>query len=114
MSSQPRTTVINGPTRRQLEGSADHPDITKPVRFRVDRSATQRSEPVDGWVVGLMPTKPVVDRCRWFVKLRVVDHQLIEQGAPRNRYFYYDSRNRKGSELLPEHPFSVAGEMAER
>lgn len=112
MSPQPQ--IVDGPSRRQLEGSFLHPDIAKQVRFKVDRSVTQRNEPVDGWVVGLMPTKPIKDRIRWYVKLRVVDYQIHAQGAPRHRYFLYDSSHRMGSELSTDHPFCVAGEMAER
>jgi hypothetical protein len=113
MSSQSSTIqIINGPSRRQLEASFLYPDITKSVRFRVERSITQRAEPIDGWVAGLMPIRSAGDSLRWYVKLRVVEHQLHELGAPRHRYFCYNS-NRKGWELSTDHPFCIAGEMAE-
>lgn len=117
MSPQDSTTqIIEGPSVRQLEASSRYPDamITKPVRFKVTRSVTQQNEPVDGWVEWLVPTKPVEDRCRWFIRLRVVDHQLLELGSPRYRYYYYDSRRREGFELRPDHPLCQLGQMTDR
>lgn len=103
MSSQHTVEITDGPSVDDMWGTSRYSTKMRPVRLILHHTRTGEDTELNGWVEAMVPTKPSADRCRWFIRFRIA-RERGDFTSPYYRHFFYDSRNRKGNELPPEHP----------
>ncbi|HMS91999.1 MAG TPA: hypothetical protein PJ993_00375 [Candidatus Saccharibacteria bacterium] len=105
MSYHHAVEITNGPSLHDMNGSVMYGPKMRPVSLRLHYTHTGEGEELKGWVEAMVLTRPVADRCRWFIRFRIAQ----ERGdlGPRYRHFYYDSYNREGFELPDDHPMCL-------
>lgn len=105
MSYHHEVEITDGPSRDDMEGSVKYGPKMRPVSLHLHYTRTGEGEELKGWVEAMVPTRPVADRCRWFIRFTVARDR--GDFGPRYRHFYYDSYNRKGFELPDDHPMCL-------